>query len=240
MLAYRQLIIYNCAVDLLHSTIMLITIEVVEIRQGVLFYVTLSSLIPARLAAPLWVFAILLVILNIPLQFVSRYDIIKNGQSNRTKIVCLYLFLVTLMVIHCLAFPLSCSNPDEFYVNMLREIPTFKNKPPSFYICNDFRDQRQYRLRIFVHGFYSMTIITLCYAVAILAFVKTYRFLADHRVHFSTMTQRVQLQAACPLITHFLPFSLVVFFTILKIQWGASIVGCIASMFSTMHIDDLS
>ncbi|KAI6185513.1 Serpentine receptor class delta-18 [Aphelenchoides besseyi] len=136
MKSYSALIILNSSVDIIFNTINIVVQVVVDMKEGALVFVNGYFLenIPqpyASMLHNLWMFGLLLSVVNVPVQFLFRYLIlVKNRTLNGLELLGVISVPTVFIAIHCYyGATVAYLTSDEERIKML---PSLQNDPLWF------------------------------------------------------------------------------------------------------------
>uniref|UniRef100_A0A1I7RWQ2 G protein-coupled receptor n=1 Tax=Bursaphelenchus xylophilus TaxID=6326 RepID=A0A1I7RWQ2_BURXY len=135
---YRTIILLNCAVDLIFNTFNLLTRTACDIKEGNIFVLSTGPLgdVPQPYAAMItfsWLWALLLTVVTVPIQFLYRYSqICLTTPITTRQYVLIYGGFILALALHCAAGVVVFETDPEVlkgYEHLIRENPIFKDMP---------------------------------------------------------------------------------------------------------------
>ncbi|KAI6212903.1 7TM GPCR, serpentine receptor class j (Srj) family-containing protein [Aphelenchoides besseyi] len=157
MKSYSAIIILNSSVDIIFNTINIVVQVVVDMKDGGLYFFSgyFVENIPQPYASymhNLWMFGLLLSVVNVPVQFLFRYLIlVKNKTLNGLELLGVMLVPAVLIAIHCyygatVAYSITDEERNELLPSLqndplwFHDVPVFshgfvKNRPVQIDFC---------------------------------------------------------------------------------------------------------
>ncbi|CAD5233460.1 unnamed protein product [Bursaphelenchus xylophilus] len=226
---YKVIILLNCGVDLIFSSINLMTETVAEVQDGNLFLLSTSFLgdVPQPYAAMItftWLWSLLLTVVTVPIQFLYRYSQLCLRNPITTKqYFLIYGGFILALVLHCAAGNLVFeTNPLVLrkYEHLMRRNPMFEKRMPVFTL--GVKDSPIQAL----HMLNCMVIVITAYSIVIYCAVKTLRHLKHTAKSLSKSTLAAQkqltiimfVQATNPLFMLNFPICLACVLTLLNLN----------------------
>ncbi|KAI6226419.1 hypothetical protein M3Y99_01291400 [Aphelenchoides fujianensis] len=233
MRSYAMIIVVSAILDLFYCTVNTIAVESVDMRDGVMLIFSLGffSNVPHPfpiIACIAWMFALLLLVVNLPLQFYYRYHRCPNAMA--ILLVCVRRLSSSTFLAQALGFLLvyHYEKADvQQHQWILQKSPLYSTDPPEksrgcwSALCNT---------QFIVAGSYV--------AVSFFA-VKIYRLLKEKRPQMSENTRQLQqqltrimcIQVLYPLVVFGFPIVLTCLCSVF--HWDFPLLGIVCSYLCT-------
>ncbi|KAI6230053.1 hypothetical protein M3Y99_01113700 [Aphelenchoides fujianensis] len=219
--------------------------EAVEVNNGLVFFIPENPLLPASqliafVVGILWSGAFFVMVVNVPLQFLYRFNVFcLNRRLRPLHFFALYFLVLTLVAfVPSVGAAYVSEGKSEEYVEELKKNPIYAHNPPPMFCVGNGTRGLYLPLMIYV-----LVAIVCCYFFAYVAAARIWKKLReqrDHRLSSSTIAgQRrlnsiMMLQVAYPLLMTLFPMVLAGVQTILQVNVSSPFLGTTMTFLLTL------